>query len=189
MRKGWFHIPGVQTGDRTIEQQLMGLGPLMAEVRDRTVLDLGCAEGLIAGQLLGVGARDVFGVEIVEEHVHAARQVVGKKHGPAARFVHAEVSKFLEDSVDAPQFHIVLALAIFHKLRNPARAAFDAGMRAAELCVVRLPPANAPLVIDKRSNYVPHDIAAAMKEAGLELTQVTRGHLDEWVGYFRRVAA
>ena len=82
----------------------------------------------------------------------------------------------------------MLALAIFHKLKDPARAARIAAERAGSLCVVRLPPQTAPVVVDARSGHVPHDIEAAMRQGGLRLAEVHRGHLDEWVGYFRRSA-
>ena len=49
-KQGWFSTKG-RLGDRTLKQQLMGLDPLFAECKGKTVLDVGCAEGLISIEL------------------------------------------------------------------------------------------------------------------------------------------
>lgn len=44
VKEGWFHTPG-RLGDRSLDQQLMGLDSLFERCFDKTVLDVGCAEG------------------------------------------------------------------------------------------------------------------------------------------------
>ena len=47
---GWF-TTAKRPGDRTLEQQLVGLDKVLAEVAGKTVLDAGCAEGLISMEI------------------------------------------------------------------------------------------------------------------------------------------
>ena len=164
-----------------LEDQLKGLGPLLEEVRGKRVLDLGCAEGLIARHLLEVGgAQSVHGVELMAHSVEVARHQCS---GLNAKFEQADLNTAVV-SVDAG-WDIVLMLAVLHKLKEPARIArvFASG---ASLAVVRLPPERAPLIVDRRSGNVPVDIQTAMARAGMHLEEVTQGHYDEWTGYFRR---
>jgi len=74
VNKGWFSTPG-RPGDRTLDQQLNGR--LFMEARGKTVLDVGCAEGLISIELAKAGAIAVHGVEIVPEHVKVANKLRG----------------------------------------------------------------------------------------------------------------
>ena len=53
MGKGWFVTDG-RAGDRTLAQQLVGLDKI--NVQGATVLDVGCAEGLISIEMAKRGA-------------------------------------------------------------------------------------------------------------------------------------
>lgn len=187
VRHGWLAIPGVQTGDRTLEDQLKGLGPLLAEVKGKTVCDLGCAEGLIGLELLNHGAASLYGCDVIEGNIAEARRQAAARTG--CRFQCIDIERLVEqeeNSAELWRYDIVLALAIFHKLKDPTRAALFVGSVTGDLAVVRLPPATAPVVIDARSGNRPHDIRKALEQRGLVLERVERGHLDEWTGYFRR---
>lgn len=179
MRKGWFKIDGVQTGDRDLLDQMKGLRPALREAAGATVLDLGCAEGLIAREFVRAGAAAVHGVEIVPDAVNEARR---QCNGLPVFITEADLNKYrIKVGAD-----IVLMLAILHKLRDPAARAHEFGCLAQRLAVVRLPPKDAPYVIDERSGNKPHDIRGALERAGLILVDVRRGHFNEWTGYFRR---
>lgn len=176
--KGWFSTPG-RPGDRTLDQQLKGLDLLFAKVQHKTVLDLGCAEGLISMELARAGALAVHGVEIVPEHVAVAKKLQGS----------APICFEVGDAntwKPTRQYDIVIALALLHKLRDPTEACYRLCGAAKHLVVLRLPPLHAPTIVDPRSGNNPHHIGRVMEKQGFELEFTARGHLDEWVGYYVR---
>lgn len=117
MRHGWFKIPGLQDGDRSAEEQLLGLEVALANCRGKTVLDLGAAEGVISAAFAFSGASHVLAVEMVPEHCAAARIVCA---GKPVTVVQAELRGYIEENPEPIQFDIVLALGIAHKLHDPA---------------------------------------------------------------------
>jgi SAM-dependent methyltransferase len=178
--KGWFHLPG-RPGDRSFEEQLKGLDWLLANCNGKTVLDAGCAEGLIAIELAKRGAVAVHGIEMIEDRVVLANKLRGDLP------VTFEVGDM---NVWRPrrQYDIVIGLAILHKLKDPGAVAVALANAARETVVFRLPPFGAPTVLDKRSGFVPHDIGALMSACGFALSNAAcDGHLGEYVGRWGRV--
>ena len=180
-RKGWF-IAGGRDGDRTLEQQLIGLAPLFETIAGKTVLDAGCAEGLISIELAKAGAVKCHGLEFVKWHVHMAMDFAAEAGVPCT-FEVANLNEFDIDQCEPAD--VVLMLAILHKLKDPTAACTALAGRARETCVIRLPPTG-PVIVDDRSERVPHDILLAMVRAGFDLTHETVGPFDEWMGYFTR---
>jgi len=178
-KKGWF-IAGGRDGDRTLEQQLTGLTPLFESVAGKTVLDAGCAEGLIAIELARYGAKACVGLEVVEGHVEVARELAA---GLPCEFHQANLNDF--DVGQLGEFDVVLMLAILHKLRDPSKVCTALAAVARELCVIRLPPTG-PVIKDPRSFWTLHDIITVMQSAGFYLEQTQSGPFQEWMGYFRR---
>lgn len=179
-RKGWFKIPGVQDGDRTIQDQMKGLGWLFANCKGNTVLDVGAAEGLLSIELANAGARYVHGVEVVADHVKVAKQL--NTHANVT-FECADMNKWRPKQ----KYDIVVALAILQKLKDPGAVAAALANCAHEAIVLRLPPEHAPTVIDARSNNVPHHIGEILR--GSDFTQIEQsydGHFGEYVGVWRR---
>ena len=174
---GWFTTPG-RLGDRTLESQLIGLDRLLTECAGQTVLDVGCAEGLIGMELARRGAQLVHGVEVVAGHIDVARELRGDL--PCS---------FEVDNANTyeprGQFDIVLMLAVLHKLKDPTAACKRFAAAARKTVVIRLPPYGL-VIVDARSNEVPHDIGLAMADAGFTLDEVVAGPREEWLGYFRR---
>jgi SAM-dependent methyltransferase len=189
-RKGWFTIPGIQTGDRTLAQQLKGLTPALYACERKSILDLGCAEGLVAYAFAERGARRVRGYDVVPAAIQ--RAIAFKQDSRYA--MHASAVDFRVDNVERlaglpPELFavdFVLALAILHKLKDPRRAARWIAKVAGELVVVRLPKDTPGFVLDERSGLVHHDISSDLGAGGFFLDRVERGSFEEWTGYYRR---
>lgn len=180
MRKGWFEIPGVQSGFRTQGEQLEGLFDLANVVRGRRVLDLGCAEGLIAKHLLAQGATYVLGIDCFGQAIKEARaQCIGLP----AHFIRADLN-IARPWIDE-QFDVVLMLAILHKLKDPPALVNEVLRMDPELIVVRLPPHCPGYVRDERSGFQIHDVAKQIVDSGYTMTEGS-GPRDEWIGFFRR---
>lgn len=178
--KGWFSTSN-RIGDRTLDQQMLGLTPLLKEVNNKTVLDLGCAEGLISLEMIDHGAISVHGVEIVPGHVELAKSI-SKPFADQCTFEVGDCNTYIPDK----DYDVVLALALLHKLRDPTAACMRFANRCRQLMVIRMPPAAAPFISDSRSGNVPHDISGTMKKMSFRLDTVTRSYLNEWCGYYRR---
>lgn len=167
-RRWWFG----QT--RTLAQQLTGLDVLLQNVEGRTVLDCGCAEGAISHEMARRGARQVFGVELVPEFVDEARK--GAKGLPCV-FIQGDANTWTPAGEE--RYDVVLMLAVLQKLKEPSAAVKRIAKCARKWVVIRLPPGNAPVIIDQRSGMKPHDIEYAMREAGFEVFAVTDGPIAE----------
>jgi SAM-dependent methyltransferase len=177
VRVGWFVIEGVQEGSRTLEQQVTGLDGL--DVSADSVLELGCAEGLMSRWLVKRGARRVVGVDSRADHIAVARvQCAG---------VPVELRTMnLDNELPMAKYDTVLALAVLHKLRDPAFVAAHIATIAARQIVLRLPPATAPVVVDERSGNKRIDVEAPLLRRGWRRVQVTRGPFDEWTAFYAR---
>jgi hypothetical protein len=136
MRKGWFKWPGVQDGDRTLEEQLRGLEPALAACRDMTVLDLGAAECMISAAFARAGAARVTAIEMVPDHVTVGRKVCA---GLPVDIIQAELSGYIQDHPQAKQYDIVLALGIAHKLHEPGALLSFAARSCRAILVFRGP--------------------------------------------------
>lgn len=178
--KGWFQGLG-RDGDRSISQQMIGLEQLLLQVPGKSVLDAGCAEGLISIELARAGAASCVGLERVASYIPIAQNEAGQL---PCSFVCADLNEY--DVAAHGQVDIVIMLAILHKLKNPSTVCAALAALARDLVVIRLPPYGM-VIRDARSNNEPHDIGVVMASAGFELTSVVAGPRDEWLGYFRRM--
>lgn len=155
---GWFEIDGVQTGERTLAEQVVGLEPLLAEAKGASVLDVACAEGMVGKWLLDHGAASVRGLEGHAPYVETGRAVA------------EQVQFYVVDLNDVPtwaalieeRYDIVLALNILHKLSDPARALRELAKRTGNMLALSLPD---DVVRDRRSSYLVMDPAAVLGDA------------------------
>jgi 2-polyprenyl-3-methyl-5-hydroxy-6-metoxy-1,4-benzoquinol methylase len=157
LKHGWFEIDGLQTGEHKLETRLHGLRLLASHVKDKTILDLGCAEGLISSWLYDQGpARWVDGVEKHPPYLAQARAM--HAGSPAFRFFQCDVNDQEFDDLILtkllPAYDIVLCLCLAHKLKRPR----DFLLKAARLCnrffALHLPY---DIIDDVRSNHVKVD--------------------------------
>lgn len=179
--RGWFSISD-RPGDRTFSQQVEGLDPMFGEVHGKAVLDVGCAEGLIALHCATVGARRVDGIEIVPGHIEIALRLREEYERYECSFFVADANEYSP----ARKYDIVLMLAVLHKLREPAKACERIAMQCTDLCVIRLGPDALERIVDERSNKVTQQIGEVMRGIGFEMERMTRGPFDEATFYYRR---
>jgi hypothetical protein len=80
-RKHYLHAPeyGLR-GKWPLVSRLEGIEPLLPFAKGADVLDIGCAEGVIADRLLDAGAKSVHGVDIDGERIVTARYICAKQY-------------------------------------------------------------------------------------------------------------
>jgi SAM-dependent methyltransferase len=188
--KFWCRPDG-KDSDRTVKQQLTGLDQLWPRVRDKTVIDVGCAEGVVAFECLAYGAAAVLGVEMRQPAVHEAN-----------RKAERECLPFLAKQADAntwappTQADVILLLAILHKLAEPAQALdrfLAAGAGDNCTVVLRTRRRDWPVLRDARSGMRPQRLDAVLHKHGFTLVHeddgpVCDGQPAEWVGVFEKGA-
>jgi len=191
MSEGWFAIPGVQKGPRSLAEQMLGLKPALDETYGKTVLDLGCAEGLIAIEFAKRGASLVCGVDYNPDLIATATAEIEKANEHKGKFlpvgcVHADLSEMITEGY-TQQFDIVLALAILHKLDDPAAGAKFCADSAKSLIVIRLPIGSTGTIRGKHNPKARCDVREIFKAAGFQRERKELGPRGEWVQYWRRV--
>jgi 2-polyprenyl-3-methyl-5-hydroxy-6-metoxy-1,4-benzoquinol methylase len=136
----WFII-GDNNGQVSVERQYSGLHVI--DFAGKTVLEIGCAEGLVALENRRRGAAVVHGVEYLERAVEVARSLAG------VLGVNDHVKFFQGDVRDLkqmfgqpgmlPVYDIVLAMAVLQKVPNQERSMADLLRRCGSTFVIRLP--------------------------------------------------
>jgi len=181
MAKGWYIIKGVQDGDRTVEEQLTGLGTICANVGGKTVLDLGCAEGLIGLHLVQkCGAAHVDGFSLVKSEIAVGERLAAGLPIALNAADLNEARTWLPHA--AARYDVVLLLSILHKFSRPGDVLELALERAGDWVAVRLP---APIINDARSNWKPFDVRPVLQEQ-FDLVETPKGPRNEWQTIWRR---
>lgn len=187
MKHGWFKVDGVQGGDRSLDDQLKGLQRLTDSVKGCTVLDLGCAEGLLMRHLMQQGAARVYGLEVVPQAVRVARTVL-QGYASQAQVHQQDLNR--TEGTDAlleevGKVDVCLMLAILHKLQNPSQLLAQVLVHNhPHTIVLRMPKGTPGYVEDPRSKFRRFDINGQLNVAGYTLVHTDVGHFDEWVGYY-----
>lgn len=183
MKAGWFDIPGEQKGDRTLDEQMLGLEPALAACTGKSVLDLGCAEGLITRQFLHRGAAAAIGVDSNVFFIATARlfQIDPQRE----RYLYQDLNEVNDEFRQAFEADIVLALALVHKLRDPARALNLFAAMARERMVIRL-AAGSTGVIRHKHGRAECDSRRVMSAHGFRLEHELAGPRGELVHHWVR---
>lgn len=184
--KGWISVPGIRShADRTLEEQMQGLESAVAECKGKTVLDLGCAEGMIGREFARAGAIDVLGIEILESHLHIARKAC-EKEMPPMRFECAHMDDWIDAHPKPEQFDIVLSLGIAHKVKDPNTVLRFSCQSAKDLLCFRAPGhAWDGWFAAKHSGARVH-FPTVMEKCGFKLEKHVPGARGEGVEYWRR---
>jgi hypothetical protein len=204
---GWFKIPELHKGKVDLGRQTSGLDIVRNACSGATVLDLGCAEGLVSLEMAKAGARLIHGVEIIDDRLRVAETLFKKECPQVERqFIAWDLTRFDELFLDVTpdttppkaslltRYDIVLCLAIAQKLFNPGRFLRLAATICSDVLAVRLPY---PIIDDVRSFNIPVDVTRMLSKE-FELIQETEGYPtdvrrkhrpgdDAWLGVFRRI--
>lgn len=194
--RGWLKIPGIQEGARTLAEQLLGLEPALAEAKGKTILDLGCAEGLIARQFILAGAVSALGIDSNEQFISVARQ---QCKGMNIRFHLSDLGRaYIPAQKEIQQFDIVLALSIAHKITDPSVLVRFAARSAKDLVCFRGPGSETLRgengTIIAKHGHPDHgrlacNVPEVMQSEGFVLERTINGVRGESVEYWRRSSA
>lgn len=136
----WFTIPGVQDGERTLEESIKGLHVLRHVALGSTILDLGCAEGLISQWLLDCGAKSAEGYDNRAVRLQAGKRIMSVLPEPyGVKFGYMDFRKPNTWPELKPKYDIVLALSVLHKLRKPQLLLTLAMMKCERWLAIRAP--------------------------------------------------
>jgi hypothetical protein len=205
--RGWFKIPNLQKGKVDLGRQASGLDVVRKSCAGATVLDLGCAEGLISIEMAKAGARLIHGVELIRDRLLVAESMFQEQYPDLERnFIEWDLTRFNDLFLDitpgtAPEkpslltrYDVVLCLAIAQKLSNPGRFLRLAAALCTDIIAIRLPY---PVIDDPRSFNIPVDVKRLLSKE-FDLIQETEGYPsnlqrpyqagdDAWLGIFRRI--
>ena len=163
----------------------------------KTLLDIGCAEGLISILCVERGATLVHGVEVRERAVEVARSLVGfNGMSDRVKFFYGNL-QYPEEALGQPgllpKYDIVLANAVFHKVRKSAELMQKALNMCNETIVIRLPKREVRVKLWKTTDLV--DFAA---RSGFQMEWEACGYPqgeppysmegEAWMGVFRKVS-
>lgn len=174
----------MQDGDRTVDEQALGLEDY--DFTGKTVLDLGCAEGLISAYALMEGAKLVHGCEIIGAHLKVATSLM---KGRKAQFWTMNLNSFEDlhrkslsegSPPMLPRYDVVLMLSIIHKLTDPL-AFLQYASTLSDSLIIRLPSA---VLNDERSGFKRINIPANLPM--FDLVSEPKTCRREWIGIFQR---
>ncbi len=171
MRHGWLKVNG-QTGDRSLEEQIEALKPAIASCSGKTLLDLGCAEGLIAREFIRAGAKSALCIDAVEDHLKVARK---ECEGLPMKFMQVDLGT-IAGKMTFPA-DIVLCLGIAHKVKSPETVIRLAANSARKMVLMRSGLAADENGIIRAKHFKKSfcDSHAVLKECGFKLDKTVMG--------------
>jgi predicted TPR repeat methyltransferase len=186
LAKGWFRIEGLQDGPRTLEDQIKGIEPALAECKGKTILDLGCAEFLIGLEFAKAGAKEVVGVECNQQVAAVARRL--SLRYPTTRVEHADLNRLAKND-NPEQYDIVLSLGVCHKLMFPDMGVRFSALSSRDLVVFGFSARQEFESGEMRSKGYPQNscnVYEIMEECGFTLEKILPRSRQETAQYYRR---
>jgi hypothetical protein len=161
--KMWWFKRGSEPGLRSEKEQLIGLDAIRPFMPRASVLDLGTAEGCLLKFYVDTLGVDLgHGVEIVSDRVEKAKEIC--KGYINLDFFCADLNKRHKiDRFALPEYDVVLALAILHKLEQPIETLQWAARKARRAIAIRL-PGREQTFTDRRSGNVLVDPVAILPD-------------------------
>lgn len=181
----WFAIPGEQDGRRTLGEQMLGLESALASCDGRSVLDMGCAEGMIALEFARAGAH-VYAVDYKQDMIDTAKRVAAGQRRLA--FEAVDLRNVIRKARLAGKwrtFDIVLALAVLHKLDDPKAATEFVAESCKDLAIIRLPIHAPDGIIRAKHGGRAADVRRIMAAHGFRLEKTAEGPRREPVQHWR----
>jgi len=118
----WDRISTIFRGDAMYVRMNAALELLKPHLRDKTILDIGCASGRLAFQLLKAGAAKVYGVDVSAEAVHIANE--RRSQANLEDRLEFSVGDVVNPGVPLPKSDIVTALGVIEYFDASAMSAF-----------------------------------------------------------------
>jgi SAM-dependent methyltransferase len=138
--KPWFRI-GDNGGQWDISRQDAGLDEI--DFKGKTVLEIGCAEGLVALQNLKRGAKLSHGIEFRERAVEVAKSIAGVLGlSASAKFYWGDIRdtrRVLNQTGMLEKYDVVIAMAVLQKVPNQPEVLGKILEKCAATLVLRLP--------------------------------------------------
>lgn len=196
----WFII-GKNNGQVPLERQFAGLHTV--DVKNKTVLEIGSAEGLVSFEFAKRGAKMVHGVELLARAVDVARAIAHYTpyENQTAFFVGnmLDGQKAISQSGMLPTYDVVTAMAVLQKMPHQFRVLKEVLNKCAHTFVIRLPERRAYRYRFLRTawSFGGQDILPLIESHGFKLIWQGHGHPkgeppypmegDSWMAVFERI--
>lgn len=189
-----WHIIGENGGQVPLDRQWKGLSSI--DMTGKSVIDIGCAEGLVSLQCEKAGADLVHGLELRPRAVEVARSLAGYTNvWEHVKFFEADVAepeRALNQPGLLPTYDVVIANAVIQKVKRRASRLLEAVIaKASDQLVIRLPER---AVQTKDGGTV--DPVERVEAAGFEMVWEACGYPDgdppyqlegeAWLALFRK---
>lgn len=128
---GWLYKDATISNERYTEktyasQRLSGINFFKDKCENATVLDIGCAEGLISSQLAKYGASLIHGVEFQLQRLEEAEKLYGdffKENSISYKYTQEnfeDTPLFMERNKSwlRDEYDIILLLGVYHKIKQ-----------------------------------------------------------------------
>lgn len=125
--KSYYRVPELGLfGKWEPSIRLLGLKSIFAQCKDKTVLDLGCAEGIVGYNLSREGAKLIHGFESDENRINFVKKIFAEATANGFECLRADLSDwsfFYKQYKDIllDRYDIVLFLGLYHHLPSETR--------------------------------------------------------------------